>query len=312
MTTGTSLEQALAALRDSEARYRDMFNATADALVLRDADFRIVDVNPAYLKMTGLPRERVIGRDAVLAFKAPPEVLASIKARHREVLDGTAVQTEVQRIANAGGIVDLELRCIPLQYQGRPHVLYICRDISQRKQAEAALRASEEQYRAIFNAAADGMVLRDADFRIVDVNPAFVAMSGYTREEMLGRDRLITNPAESEATIRALHQRALAREPVQLEIESRPKDGARFDMELRGVPIRYRGSPHVLYIGRDISERKRAEDALRASEEQYRSIFNATTDALVLRDAEARIVDVNPAFLEMSGYTREEVVGNDR
>ena len=308
----TERKRTEAALRDSEARYRDMFNATADALVLRDADFRIVDVNPAYLKMTGLPREQVIGRDSVLAFKAPPEVLASIKARHREVLDGAAVNTEVQRIAHGGAVVDLELRCIPLQYQGRPHVLYICRDISERKQAETALRASEEQYRAIFNAAADGMVLRDADFRIVDVNPAFLAMSGYSREELLGRDRLITNPAESEAVIRALHRRALGGEPVQLEIESRPRGGPRFDMELRGVPIRYRGSPHVLYIGRDISERKRAEAALRASEEQYRAIFNAAQDALVLRDSDFRIVDVNPAFVAMSGYSRAEVVDQDR
>jgi PAS domain S-box-containing protein len=308
----TERKRTEAALRDSEARYRDMFNATADALVLRDADFRIVDVNPAYLKMTGLPREQVIGRDSVLAFRAPPDVLASIKARHREVLDGKDVHTEVQRIAKGGAVVDLELRCIPLQYQGRPHVLYICRDISERKRAEAALRASEEQYRAIFNAAADGMVLRDADFRIVDVNPAFVAMSGYSREEMLGRDRLITNPAESEAAIRALHQRALAGERVQLETESRPKGGAAFDMELRGVPIHYRGSPHVLYIGRDISVRKRAEAALRASEEQYRSIFNAYQDTMVLRDADFRAVDVNAAWVAVTGFSREEAIGQDR
>ncbi|HET7364098.1 MAG TPA: PAS domain S-box protein, partial [Burkholderiales bacterium] len=308
----TERKRTEAALRDSEARYRDMFNATADALVLRDAEFRIVDVNPAYLKMTGLPREQVIGRNSVLAFKAPPEVLASIRARHREVLGGAAAHTEVRRIAHGGAMVDLELRCIPLQYQGRPHVLYICRDISERKQAETALRASEEQYRAIFNAAADGMVLRDAEFRIVDVNPAFVAMSGYSREELLGWDRLVTNPPQSEAAIRALHQRALAGEPVQCETESRPKEGPSFDMELRGVPMRYRGTPHVLYVGRDISERKRAEAALRASEEQYRTIFNAAEDLMVLRDAEFRVVDINAAYVAVSGVAREQALGQDR
>jgi PAS domain S-box-containing protein len=310
VTAAPSLEQALAALRDSEARYRDMFNAAADALVLRDADFRIVDVNPAYLAMSGLSRAEVIGKDTVLAYKTTPAILAGIRARHRQVLEGGMAQTEVERIHKSGTEVDLELRCVAMQYQGRPHVLYICRDISDRKRAEAALRASEEQYRAIFNAAADAMVLRNADFRIVDVNPAFVAMSGYARDELLGKDRLITNPAGSEETIRALHRRAVAGETVLLETESLSKDGLRFDLELRGVPIQHCGVPHVLYIGRDISERKRAEAGLRASEEQYRSIFNATTDALVLRDRQARIVDVNPAFLEMSGYTREEVVGH--
>ena len=102
-------------------------------------------------------------------------------------------------------------------------------------------------------------------------------MSGYSREEVLGKDRLIANPPEMNDTIRALHRRALAGEPVHLETQSVNKDGSRFELEVRGVPIQYRGRPHVLYIGRDISERKRAEEALRASEEQYRSIFNATS-----------------------------------
>ena len=199
---------------------------------------------------------------------------------------------------------------MPIQHEGRPHVLYIGRDITARKSAEEVLRASEEQYRAIFNAAADALVLRDAEFRIVDVNPAYEAMSGYGRDEVIGLDRVVANPPETQQHIRALHARALAGETVIHETVRVSKNGKRRDVELRGVPIQYRGKPHVLYIGRDISERKRAEERLRASEEQYRAIFNAAADALVLRDCDARIVDVNPAM--MSGYTRDEVINADR
>ena len=202
----------------------------------------------------------------------------------------------------------LEVSAVPMTYAGRPHVLYVGRDISERKRSEKRLRASEEQYRAIFNAAADALVLRDAEFRIVDVNPAYVALSGFSRDEVIGKQHVVANPPETEARIRALHAKALAGEPVMLETVRVSKDGTRRDVELRGVPILHRGEPHVLYIGRDISERKRTEERLRASEEQYRSIFNAATDALVLRDDQARVVDVNPAFLEMSGFTREEVI----
>ena len=101
-------------------------------------------------------------------------------------------------------------------------------------------------------------MLRDADFRIVDVNPAYEAMSGYTREEVLGADRVLAHPAQVTRPLKALHRRALAGEPIQLETEGRRKDGTRFEIELRGVPIRHRGQPHVLYIGRDITARKRA------------------------------------------------------
>ena len=95
---------------------------------------------------------------------------------------------------------------------------------------------------------------------------------------------------------------------MHLETQLLRRDGYRRELELRGVPILHRGQPHVLYIGRDITQAKLAERAQRDSEEQYRAIFDASADALVLRDANYRAVGVNPAYLSMSGYTREEVM----
>ena len=291
-------------------QYRAIFNATADSLVLRDADFRVVDVNPAYEKMSGRPHAEAIGRSDLTM--SPPELNAHVRALHARAIAGEPVMFEALARRKDGSRFDIETRGVPIQHEGRPHVLYIGRDITARKRAEEILRASEEQYRSIFNATADALVLRDADFRIVDVNPAYEAISGYAREEVIGLDRVVANPPEVEGQMRELHQGAILGKPFVLESVRLRKDGTRRDVELRGVPIQYRGKPHVLYIGRDISERKRAEGRLRASEEQYRSIFNAAADALVLRDAEARVVDVNPAFLEMSGYTREEVISGTR
>ena len=81
-------------------------------------------------------------------------------------------------------------------------------------------------------------------------------MSGYTRAEVLGVDRVLANPPEVKATIRALHERALAGEPVTLRDPAVRRDGTRYELELRGVPILHRGQPHVLYIGRDITQRQ--------------------------------------------------------
>jgi PAS domain S-box-containing protein len=291
-------------------QYRAIFNAVADSLVLRDADFRVVDVNPAYTKMSGRPREEALGRSDLTM--SPPELTEQVRTMHARALAGETVMFEALARRKDGSRFDIETRGVPILHQGRPHVLYIGRDITARKRAEEMLRASEEQYRAIFNAAADALVLRDAEFRIVDVNPAYEAMSGYTRDEVIGLDRVVANPPEMNAQLRALHEKALAGETVMVETVRMRKDGSRRDVELRGVAIQFRGKPHVLYIGRDISERKRAEERLRTSEEQYRSIFNAAADALVLRDSQARVVDVNPAFLEISGYTRDEVISANR
>ena len=291
-------------------QYRAMFNAAADSLVLRDAQFRVVDVNPAYEAMSGRRRDEVIGRDVLTM--SPQALNDHVRALHSRALAGEKVQFESHARRKDGSRFHIETRGVPIRHRGEPHVLYIGRDITERRIVEEALRTSEEQYRAIFNAAADALVLRDADFRIVDVNPAYVALSGYSREEVLGRQHVVANPPEVEARIRELHAKALAGEHVMLETRRIAKNGGVREVELRGVPIQFRGAPHVLYIGRDISERKRGEQALRDSEEQYRAIFNAAADALVLRDDAGRVVDVNAAFCAISGYTRDEVLNDSR
>ena len=306
----TARKSAEEVLRASEEQYRAIFNASTEAMVMRDADFRIVDVNPAYEALSGYRRDEVLG-GTDLTMRVPEKNRDRLEM-HRRALGGEVLRLESEAMRKDGTRFLLEVAVVPMTHGGRPHVLYIGRDVTERRSAEEMLRASEEQYRAIFNAAADALVLRDADFRIVDVNPAYEAMSGYTRDEVVGLDRVVANPPGIEHQMRALHQGAISGEPFSVDTVRVSKGGHQRDVELRGVPIQYRGKPHVLYIGRDISDRKRAEERLQASEEQYRAIFNAATDALVLRDSDARVVDVNPAFLEMSGYTREEVIMGTR
>jgi PAS domain-containing protein len=95
---------------------------------------------------------------------------------------------------------------------------------------------------------------------------------------------------------------------VVFEALARRKDGSRFNIETRGVPILHKGQPHVLYIGRDITARKTEEELLRASEEQYRAIFDASEDALILWNSELQRVDVNPATSASTASRREEVL----
>jgi PAS domain S-box-containing protein len=306
----TERKRAEAALRASEEQYRAIFNATADGLTLRDADFRVVDVNPALLAMTGFTREEALGSDRMLF--TPPEDREAARVLFARELGGEVTHYETEAMRKDGTRFPVEVRGVPLQYRGEPHVFVIARDITARKRAEEALRSSSEQYRAIFNATADALVLRDADFRIVDVNPAYEAMSGYSRAEVIGALQVVANPPDIDHYVKTLHGKGLAGEAFQFESEGVRKDGSRFDVEVRGVPIQHQGQRHVLYIGRDITARKLADRALRTSEEQYRAVFNATTDGLVLRDADFRVVDVNPALLAMTGHTREEILGLDR
>jgi PAS domain S-box-containing protein len=303
----TERRRAEEALRASEEQYRAIFNASADALVLRDAAFRIVDVNATYERMSGWTREEVLGIDRVIAN--PADVAPMIRALHERALAGEVVAIEVPLIRRDGTRYELELRGMPIRHRGEPHVLYMGRDVTGRKHAEEAQRASEEQYRSIFEAAADSLQLLDAEHRVVDVNPAYERMYGRRRQEVLGRTlgELVQEPQREER--RALVERALAGEAAELQTRGVRADGTAFDLEVRVIPFLHRGQRHVLGIARDITERLLTEQALRSSEEQYRAIFNASVDGMMLKDAQHRIVDVNAAFLAMHGYRREEMLG---
>jgi PAS domain S-box-containing protein len=141
----------------------------------------------------------------------------------------------------------------------------------ERTRTEEALRASEAQYRAIFNASADALVLWDSRFRRVDVNAAYERMYGWTRDDVIGRgyDHPAYPPDYARQRLE-LVRRALAGETCHAELEAVRKSGERFFTEVHTIPFLHRGEPHVLAIARDITERKRAEEARARLEAQLR------------------------------------------
>jgi PAS domain S-box-containing protein len=296
-------------LRASEQQYRAIFDGSADSMGLWSEDLVLVDVNHAFTRLAGWTRDDVIGR-RLDERHGEPEVAQRIELI-RGALAGREGRIEATVPSKDGPDYEVEIRYVPVSFGGRAYALSVARDITERNAALGALRAQEEQYRGIFNASTDALVLRDAEFRIVDVNATYECMSGWTRDEVLGADGIFANPPGVASAIRALHARALAGEPVEIEVPLLRRDGLRYEIDLRGVPIRHRGQPHVLYMGRDVTERKQAEARLRASEAQYRAIFEASADALILWDSRLRRVDVNGAFERMFGWSRDAVIGSE-
>jgi len=295
------------ALRDSESLYRGLFNASADAMVLRDGDFRVVDVNPSYTTMSGYSREETIGAERLLTVgEAENE---QWRDAHRRMLAGEQLRFEFAARRKDGTPYEAEVRGMPVTWNDRPHVLYVTRDITERKQAERALAASEEQYRGIFNASADALVLWNSELKVVDVNPAYLRIYRQRREDVVGVGYPAHYPRDYVERRQELIRRALAGETCELQTQSYRPNGELFEVEWRVFPVLHRGEPHALAIARDITERKQAEIALTLREEQYRVMFDGSADALVLWNEEIRIVDVNRAFTRLYGFAREEVIG---
>ncbi|MCC7284627.1 MAG: PAS domain S-box protein [Burkholderiaceae bacterium] len=303
----TQRKEADALLRASEEQYHAIFDASADPLILWDSQYRRVDVNPAYERVFGWTRDEVVGR----GWDRPEDDGAYAQPRRdlvRRALAGESCSAELCSRRKDGTVIDIEVYATPFRHRGEPHVLAIARDVTERRHAEQRLRAREEQYRAIFDGSVDPMVLWSHTLHVVDVNAAFEQTTGLRRDQVVGRHWSERPDADEMKRLLPSIERALAGEMAHRVEAVTRADGSAFDIELRYLPVRLGNEPFALGIGRDVSERLEGERRLRASEEQYRAIFNASADALVLRDAAYQAVDVNPAYLTMSGFTRDEVL----
>ncbi|HRO58521.1 MAG TPA: PAS domain-containing protein, partial [Burkholderiaceae bacterium] len=136
-------------------------------------------------------------------------------------------------------------------------------DEIERRRAEDALRASEEQYRSIFNASVDGMLLWNSAGRVVDVNEALLAMLGFKADELIGGDCSVFVLPWQRVECKRMLQAAAGGQAVAGQTLVQRLDGECFDVEVHAVPMQYRNEPHVLSVMRDLTERKR-EEARRA------------------------------------------------
>ena len=171
---------------------------------------------------------------------------------------------------------------------------------------------SEEQYRAIFNVSVDAISLWGPDISIIDANPAYFAMYGYSREEVIGKSLPPGFPADHADALRALIRRTLAGESCQIETTAVRKNGDHLVIEVRTIPVRYRGATHAIAVARDITERVAAEADRARLEAQLRQ---AQKMEAIGHLAGGIAHDFNNILTAILGYVvlateREEVAGS--
>lgn len=181
-----------------------------------------------------------------------------------------------------------------------------------RNRTEESLRQSEEKYRSVMEASGEPIVVYDQEGRVVYLNPAFTRVFGWTLEELLGKKTPYV-PEENWPETRAGIREVLTGPDGYYSYESRrfSKNGEILDVIISASAYRDR---HGVYQGmianlRDITARKRAEQALRESEEKYRTAMEASGEPMVVYDTEGQVMYLNPAFSRVFGWTMEELLG---
>ncbi|HYN89439.1 MAG TPA: PAS domain S-box protein, partial [Ardenticatenaceae bacterium] len=265
--------------RSSEAELQALFAAIRDVVLVLDGEGRYVKVAPTAPELLTHKVEELAGK--TLYDVLPPHQAGEFLAHIRTAL---ARQERVEHEYSLGLESGEHWFAASISPMDESRVVLVARDITERKRAEARLREKEEQYRSIFEGVTDGLVVTDLETGVlVTANPAAAQMHGYTLEEFVGL------PAEAIVEPGHRHKLYAALEAVKATGRFRQeafdvrKDGTAFPVEVHGRTFIYLGKPHALGVIRDVTERKHAEARLREKEEQYRGIFDATGDGLLIR-----------------------------
>jgi PAS domain S-box-containing protein len=276
-------------------------------------------INPAARKMLGWTKEEMLGR-------------SQHDLIHHSRADGTAYPSDECRIYAAfrSGRVchaDDEVfwrkdgTSFPVEYVSTPIVedgaivgaVVIFRDIGERKRAEDGLRESEERFRSLYNMASDCILQltpgENGPPVIVDVNVSACVMHGYTREEMIGKPLTFLSSESSRGVMLNAVKRIMLGETMTFEVEHMRKGGVVFSVEVSAHLIYIGGVAYILAIDRDITERRKIEEALRERDRTQKAILNNIPDMAWLKDRECRFISTNEAFGKTCGVHPEDLPG---
>lgn len=303
------------ALRGSEEMHKLLFENANDGILLNGltADGfpdKFIQANDIACKMLGYSKEEL--------FQLTPRDIQAggindILSEREEMLSLKRILFEKVLIAKDGRRIPAEIHFTLFDLHGKPVVLAILRDITERKKMEAALRNSEKLFRAIYERAPLGIALTDSRTgQFIQVNEKFCEISGYTREELLELNfQSITHPDDQQASIDEM-KRLIDGKTRLFDIEKRylRKDGSTIWVSLTIMPMWQEGEAPCYHIAlaEDITGRKKIEEELRESKDRLDKIINSIADPMFVKNRQHRYVLVNDAHCNFTGRTREEMI----
>jgi PAS domain S-box-containing protein len=281
----TELREAEWELRTSEARFRTFVDYATDAFFLFDDDAIVLDVNREACESLGYSRGELIGKH-VNVFNVDIDQ-ATIGGLRQRTLAGETVTFETRHRRKDGTSFPVEVRVGHFEQGGR-RFLSLARDITDRKRAEDELRASEERFRILVDHASDAFFLYNEDGAVLDVNRQACESLGYRRDELIGMTAFDYGLDLTPALLQRIRDRLRSGKTVTYDGRHRRKDGSVFPVEVRIRPLWREGQLLAVSLDRDITQRKRAEDELRSSEERFRTLVQFSFDVYWESDAQHR------------------------
>jgi len=305
------------ALHDSEERWRSLVKATPDYIALHDPEGRYLFLNH-YAE--GFTEADIIGSN-LYQYLLPESVELFRSNMEKTINTWTPQHFEHDALGDGGARRTYDEYLVPLRGKNQEiTILAVARDISERKQTEAALKQSEVKFRQLIESSVAGIyIIQDA--KMAYVNPNFAKAFGYSPEEIIGRlsPKDLIHPDDIQDVMRRLEERIEGEtEEGSIAYKAIKKDGSIIYIEVYGTMIDFQGRPAVMGTLMDITSRKRAEDTLRESDSRYHLIFENSGTANTIFDKECRVMLQNSMSQKLTepmdarGKTALEIFGPDQ
>jgi PAS domain S-box-containing protein len=301
-------------LKASEARFRSTVQLAQDAVLIADADRRVVLWNRGAERMFGYRAEEVVGKpieDLLCEGDAPAfrEALGSLQPGGAAAPRTGLVEHSARRKDRSEFPVEYSVTA--WEAEGRRFYGIIIRDVTERKLAERALAESEKQYRTLVTSLQEGVGMTDTDDRLVYVNPAYCEMLGYSKEELIGRELAGLIPPEEHPKVDAETELRKRGHKSRYELVMLRRDGERRDIRVSVAPWTDEGGAYLGTIGAmiDVTDNRRAHKELQEKTDFLEAVLDTASDGVFVMDARGNYVLMNHAAAELIGEPSESWMG---
>ena len=304
-------------LLESENKFRELFENANDMITLNEIDEnslpgKFIEVNQIGIERLGYSRDEFLNmtpKDIVA-----PDNHAEMVINAKEFQKSGDVQFEITHLTKDGKRIKVEVNNHLFKLDGKTVALAISRDITQRKKAEKDLIQSEKQYRTLYSSMNEGVAIHKViynkydtpvDYEIVDVNPAYEEILKIKRKDVLGKKASDVYGVGNAPYLKIYYEVAKTGKSKHFETYFEPMD-KHFSISV------FSPAPRTFAtIFEDITGRKKTEEALRESEEIYRTLFESDPNYTILISLDGVILDVNTAALNIIGLSKDEIVGKN-
>ncbi|MDO9325204.1 MAG: PAS domain S-box protein, partial [Methanoregula sp.] len=301
-------------LRRSEEHYRSLIETTGTGYVILDRDGRVITANPEYLRLTGRSALAEILGKLVTDWTAPYDLKRNAQEVEQCFLTGRVRNLEIDFQKPDGTIQPVEVNASIIESGSGEIILTLCRDISERRQAERALKTEQDFTRLLLETSPAFVVAIGSDGRTISMNRALIDALEYTKEEIRGADYLTTFVPEEDRPMLATVFREIVFDGKVTVNENRiiSKSGKVFLVEWHGRTVKHEDQKPDFFVGVgiDITGRKKTEEELRESEEKYRAIIENIEDMFYRTDNAGTLLMVSLSAARFAGFTSpEEMIG---